>query len=529
MTIGAVRQAEYSAGDVTSGDEPVVVIGAGFGGLASAIRLQAAGHRVTVLEARETIGGRASQIRDRGYTFDTGPTLITAPELLQDLWTTAGRRLEDDVELRPLSPYYRILFHNGRTFDYWGSGSRDEDEIARFNPSDVDGYRRFLAASGRIYERAFADLGRKPFLTLGSFARVIPELVRLGGLRSVHGMVARYVTDDDLRSVFSFHPLFIGGNPFRASAIYSIVPYLERLSGVHFAMGGTFSLIRAMARLFEDLGGQIVLRSRVTRIQTARGRVSSVETADGDLHPARAVVANSDVATTLLDLVSASDGSRSERFRLRRSRYSMSCFLLYLGVRRQYPQLRHHTIVMPRNYRKHITDIFDGAGLPDDLALYLHTPTRTDPSMAPDGCESIYVLSPVPHLGGGIDWDAEGDRYRDRIIELLEREVGLEHLSESIEVEHRFTPLHFRDQLGSFLGSAFSLEPTLAQSAYLRPHNRTGKPRGLYLAGAGTHPGAGIPGVLLSAEITSRLVLEDVPAKRGGVEHRTFDATRAAD
>jgi phytoene desaturase len=529
VKISAAGQAEYTARDAARVDAPVVVIGAGFGGLASAIRLQAAGHTVTVLEARDIVGGRASQIRDGGYTFDTGPTLITAPELLRDLWATAGRRLEDDVDLRPLSPYYRILFQNGRTFDYWGAGAREDAEIARFNPIDVDGYRRFLAASGRIYERAFADLGRKPFLTLGSFARVVPELVRLGGLRSVHGMVARYIADEDLRSVFSFHPLFIGGNPFRASAIYSIVPYLERLSGVHFAMGGTYSLISAMARLFEDLGGKIAGRTRVTRIQTVRGRVSGVETAGGVVHPARFVVANSDVATTLLDLVDASVGLRADRFRLRRGRYSMSCFLLYLGVRRQYPQLHHHTIVMPRDYRQHITDIFDGTGLPDDLALYLHTPTRSDPSMAPEGCESIYVLSPVPHLGREIDWTIEGDRYRDRIIEFLERELGLERLSKSIEVEHRFTPLDFRDQLGSYLGSAFSLEPTLAQSAYLRPHNRAGRPRGLYLAGAGTHPGAGIPGVLLSAEITSRLVLEDGPVKRGSAEHRTLDVTRAAD
>jgi phytoene desaturase len=506
-----------------------IVIGSGIGGLSVAIRLQAAGHRVVILEARDKIGGRASQIVDRGYTFDTGPTLITAPELLRELWEIVGERFDDDIELRPLAPFYRILFQDGASFDYWGSGEAEAAEIAKFNERDVDGYREFLAASGRIYEQAFTKLGHTPFLSLLGFLKVLPQLVRVGGLRSVYDMVSRYIEHPHLRTVFSFHPLFIGGNPFRASAIYSIVPYLERLGGVHFAMGGTFAVIQAMARLFRSLGGEMYTGARVTRILSRRGSVTGVQVQDGSVWRSAVVVANSDVARTLLDLAPSEGVGFLDRQRLRRGRYSMSCFLLYLGVRREYPQLRHHTIIMPDDYRKLVTDIFDGNGLPQDLALYIHTPTRTDPSLAPPGCESIYALAPVPHLGSGIDWTVEADALRDRIIRLMEHHAGLDGLADAIEVEHRYTPVDFRDDLGSHLGAAFSLEPVLAQSAYFRPHNRIGGLRGMYLVGAGTHPGAGIPGVLLTSDITSRLVLEDFPATSRGHRLGIAGQARAAD
>lgn len=487
-----------------------IVIGGGFGGLATAIRLQAAGHTVTIVEAREHLGGRAYQLKDNGFTFDMGPTLITAPHLLEELWATAGRNLQDDITLLPLSPFYRINFHDGRYFDYWGTTEGDEAEIAKFEPRDVAGYRSFLTDTQHIYERAFADLANQPYLTLGELLRVTPELMRVGAQRSVYAYVSRYFRNPQLRMVFSFHPLFIGGNPFRASAIYSIVPYLERLGGVHFAPGGMYTLVTAMERLFRSLGGEVLCGTPVEQILLNNHHATGVRLENGTEMQADAVIANSDVASTCLTLLP--EAYRPSLFTkpIQRYRYSMSCFMLYLGINRQYEQLRHHTIYMPENYRKLIGDIFDGQGLPEDLAIYLHTPTRTDPSMAPAGCESLYVLAPVPNLAHGIDWNKESGAFRDRIIHFLEHNCGLEGLAASIVAEHAFTPLDFASELRSHLGAAFSIEPTLLQSAYFRPHNRSSQIDDLYFVGAGTHPGAGIPGVLLSAAITSRLAIEDM-------------------
>jgi phytoene desaturase len=472
-----------------------VVIGGGFGGLATAIRLQAAGQSVTLVEARERLGGRAYQLKENGFTFDMGPSLITAPHLLEDIWNAAGRSLKDDITLVPLSPYYRIYFQDGRYFDYWGTPAEDEAEIAKFEPRDVEGYRAFLAATERIYQRAFADLADQPFLTLGGFLGVAPELVRLGAQRSVYSYVSHYFRNPQLRMVFSFHPLFIGGNPFRASAIYSIVPYLERLGGVHFSPGGMYSLVEAMERLFLSLGGEVRCGMPVDLILLKDHRATGVRLEDGSEFQADVVIANSDVASTYFNLLPASTRPRQITRRLKNYHYSMSCCLLYLGINRQYEHLRHHTIIMPDRYQKLIHDIFDGQGIPEDLALYLHTPSKTDPSMAPPGGDSLYVLAPVPNLAHGIDW---------------EHEARLEGLEASIVTEHAFTPLDFESELRSYLGAAFSIEPTLFQSAYFRPHNRSNDIEGLYFVGAGTHPGAGIPGVLLSANITSRLVIEDL-------------------
>lgn len=499
-------------------DSHVVVIGGGFGGLAAAIRLQAGGARVTLVEARERLGGRAYLLEEAGYRFDMGPTIVTAPDLLEDLWASAGRRLADDVSLLPLSPFYRVHFGDGTRFEYGGSPDADEAEIARFEPRDVAGYHAFLAATERIYRRAFGDLAGQPFLTLGDFLRVVPELVRLGAARSVYAFASGYFRDPRLRSVFSFHPLFIGGNPLRASAIYSIIPFLERQGGVHFVAGGTAALVDAMARLFISLGGEVRTATPVERIVVASGRVAGVEVAGGERIAADAVVANSDVATTYLELVPPEHRRRVTAARLRRFHYSMSCFLLYLGLNRTYPRLRHHTVVIPRNYRGVLGEIFDGNRLPSELALYLHAPTRTDPRFAPPGGESLYVLAPVPHLGHRppLDWDRESERFRDRIVHYLEDEVGLDGLESSIVVERRFTPRDFATELRSLYGSAFSIEPTLLQSAYFRPHNRSGDLPGLYFVGAGTHPGAGLPGTLLSARITGHLVGEDLAAGRVG-------------
>jgi len=492
----------------------IVVVGGGFGGLAAAIRLQAAGHQVTVIEKRSRLGGRAGQLTLDGYTFDTGPSIITAPHLLADLWSSAGARLQDDVDLLPLSPYYRIAFADGRHFDYGGTPEHVEAQLRAFDPSAVDGYHRFMHATQQIYQRAFEDLAGQPFHRLGTFLKLVPELLRLNAAQSVYDFVARFFRDPQLRTVFSFHPLFIGGNPFRASAIYAIVPYLERQGGVWFARGGMYTLVQAMHALFERLGGRTRLATPVAEVlmDDDRRRATGVRLACGEQVRADAVVLNAEVAAAYLKLVPARSRRRLSDRRLQRYRYAMSCFLMYLGLDRQYPeQLLHHTIVMAPRYRGLIRDIFDGRGLPPDMSLYLHAPTRTDPSMAPAGGESLYVLAPVPHLGRGIDWARAAQPFRDRIVHFLEHEFGLQGLARSIRVEHRYTPLDFRDDLSSYLGSAFSIEPTLLQSAWFRPHNLSEDVDGLFLVGAGTHPGAGLPGVLLSAKITSRLIQDRLP------------------
>lgn len=488
----------------------IVVVGAGLGGLSAAIRLQAAGQSVTLVEKRAQLGGRAGQLKADGYTFDMGPSIITAPHLLHDVWSSAGARLEDDVELVPLTPYYRIYFADGRHFDYGGSPEQVEAQIRAFDPGAISGYRRFMAATRHIYQRAFEDLASQPFHRLGTFLKLVPELLRLNAAQSVYDFVSRFFRDPQLRTVFSFHPLFIGGNPFRASAIYSIVPYLERKGGVWFARGGMYAVVQAMHALFSRLGGETRLSNGVEEVlvDDATRRATGVRLASGESLAADAVVLNADVATAYMQLVPARYRRRMSDRRLRGYRYAMSCFLLYLGLDRQYPQLLHHTIVMAPRYRGLIRDIFDGRGLPRDMSLYLHAPTRTDPTMAPPGGESLYVLVPVPHLGRGIDWTRAAQPFRDRIVDFLEHDFGMTGLEQAIQTEHRFTPLDFRDDLSSYLGSAFSIEPTLLQSAYFRPHNVSEDVAGLYLVGAGTHPGAGLPGVLLSASITSRLVLQ---------------------
>lgn len=489
----------------------IVVIGSGFGGLASALRLQARGYEVTLLEKREKPGGRAYQLVDGGFTFDMGPSIITAPDLLEDLFGASGAKLDEYVTLEPLTPYYRIFFGDGRHYDYGGSPEAVNRELARFDPAAPTQYAKFMEKTADIYRRAFADLAHQPFLSVGDFVKVIPELAKLRADRSVFRLVSDYFTDPSLQMAYSFHPLFIGGNPFRASAIYSIVPFLEQRGGVSFAMGGTYALIEAMVRRFRELGGKLECSADVTEIEVERGSVTGVVVADGRRWAADAVVSNADVVWTYARLIDRKHRRRWTDKRITSMKHSMSCFLLYLGLNRQYEQLLHHTIIMSPRYKGLITDIFDNKVLADDFSLYLHAPSKTDPSMAPPGGESLYLLAPVPNLAGQTDWRAMAKPFRDRIISFLEHDFGMTGLEASIQVERQFTPLDFRGQLNAFQGSAFSIEPVLTQSAYFRPHNRSEDVDGLYLAGAGTHPGAGLPGTLLSAEIVDRLIATDVP------------------
>ena len=482
-----------------------VVVGSGFGGLAAAIRLGARGYRVTVLERLEQLGGRASVFRQDGFTFDAGPTIITAPFLLEELWQLAGRRLADDVELRSLTPFYRVRFDDGATFDCTSDPAAMRAEVARFAPADVEGYEAFMRASESIYRVGFEQLGHVDFGSWKTMARIVPEMMRLRGYRSVWGLVSSFVRDPRLRVVLSFHPLLIGGNPFSATSIYAMIAFLEREYGVHFAVGGTGRLVEGMARLIRGQGGTLRCNAEVAEIEVSGGRACGVRLASGERVAADIVVSNACSAWTYRHLLPGAARHRWTDRRIERSRYSMSLFVWYFGTKLRYESVPHHTILLGPRYRELLVDIFKRKVLAEDFSLYLHRPTASDPSLAPPGCDAFYVLSPVPHLDAGIDWNQTAERYRSAIARHLSQTL-LPGLEDEIVTQRLMTPQDFQDRLLSFRGAAFGLEPVLTQSAWFRPHNRSEEVENLFLVGAGTHPGAGLPGVLSSARVLDSVV-----------------------
>lgn len=482
-----------------------IVIGSGFGGLAAAIRLGARGWRVTVLERLDAPGGRAYVHHQDGFTFDAGPTIVTAPFLLDDLWALCGRTRADDVELRALDPFYQLRFDDGATFTYSGDPARMRDEVARFAPGDVAGYDAFMRISEETCRIGFEQLGHVPFDRLGDMVKLLPQLMRLQAFRSVHGLVARHIRDPRLRTVFSFHPLLVGGNPFAASAIYSLIAYLERRWGVHYAMGGTGALVRGLAALIADQGNVIRCNATVAAIDMREGRACGVRLTTGETIASDIVVSNADAGFTYRHLLPPEARRRWTDRRVERARYSMSLFVWYFGTDRRYEDVGHHTIMLGPRYRALLDDIFRHHRLAEDFSLYLHRPTATDPTLAPPGCDAFYVLSPVPNLDGGPDWRTGAGPYRAAIERALEATL-LPGLSRHVATSRVMTPLDFRDRLLSLRGAAFGMEPILTQSAWFRPHNRSEDVPGLYLVGAGTHPGAGLPGVLSSARVLDTVV-----------------------
>jgi phytoene desaturase len=482
-----------------------VVIGSGFGGLAAAVRLGVRGYRVTVVDKLDAPGGRAYVHRQDGFTFDAGPTVITAPFLFEELWSLCGRRLADDIDLRPVSPFYRIRFHDGAIFDYTGDAAAMRAEVGRFAPSDVEGYERFVRMSEAIFRVGFDQLAHVPFGSWLDMARIVPDMMKLESYRTVYGLVSKYVKDDRLRQVLSFHPLLVGGNPFSTTSIYTLIAFLERKWGVHFPIGGTGALVNGLVSLIEGLGGTVRCNAEVRRILVEGQRARGVELASGEKLPAEVVVSNADSAWTYRHLVAPEARRRWTDRRIEKQRYSMSLFVWYFGTRRQYPDVAHHTILLGPRYRELLADIFDRHVLADDFSLYLHRPTATDPSLAPPGCDAFYVLSPVPNLLSGTDWSAMQERYRRSISSLLESTL-LPGLEGSLASSRLLTPQDFQDRLLSFRGAAFGPEPVLTQSAFFRPHNASEDIENLYLVGAGTHPGAGLPGVLSSARVLDTVV-----------------------
>jgi phytoene desaturase len=498
----------------------VAIVGSGFGGLAVAIRLQAKGVSTVLFEARDRPGGRAYVYEDGGFVFDAGPTVITAPPCLEELFAAAGRKLADYVELIPVHPFYRLIWHDGDVLDYAGDPELMRAQIAARNPADGEGYLRFVDYAERVYQKGYEELAAAPFLRFADMVRVAPELARLRADRSVYATVARFVRDEHVRQALSFHSLLVGGNPFDTSAIYTLIHHLERRWGVFFPRGGTGALVRALVRLYQELGGELRLSTPVRRIELgeagepySNGVVHHVTTDARMREPFDRVVSNGDLHHTYATLYAGNAAARSMQRKLERADWSMSLFVLYFGTDRRY-DVAHHNVLFGPRYRELLDEIFNGPSLPADFSLYLHAPTVTDPSLAPEGCATFYVLSPTPHLGSApLDWDALAPHYAETILAALER--VLPDLRRHVVTRRWFTAQDFQRELSAYQGSAFSLAPRLLQSAWFRPKNRDPVIPGLYLVGAGTHPGAGVPGVVNSAKATAGLLLADLLAEAG--------------
>ena len=486
------------------------VIGAGFGGLALGIRLQSAGIATTIVEARDKPGGRAYVWEREGYVFDAGPTVITDPACLQELWALTGADMAQDVELMPVAPFYRLSWPDGGVFDYSNDDALLNRQIGALDPADVEGYRRFLDYSAGVYVEGYEKLGAVPFLDFKSMLSAAPALARYQAWRSVYSIVSGFVRSEKLRQALSFHTLLVGGNPMTTSAIYALIHKLERDGGVWFARGGTNRLIAGMVRHFERLGGTLRLGDSVEAIEAAGTRATAVRTRSGWREEFDAVASNGDVVHSY-DLLDHKRG-RSAAAKLRRKRFSPSLFVVHFGARGDWADVPHHTILFGPRYKELLGDIYDRGSLAGDPSLYLHHPTVTDPAMAPPGCSSFYVLAPVPHMGKlNVDWEAEAPAYRDRILAILEERL-MPGLRDQMEICFHYTPQDFSTDLKAHLGSAFSLEPLLTQSAWFRVHNRDDVISNLYFVGAGTHPGAGIPGVVGSAKATAGLMIDDLAA-----------------
>ncbi len=487
-------------------EKKIIIIGSGFGGLSAAIRLAAKGHKVTIFEKRDRIGGRGYQYEIDGFKFDGGPTVITAPYMFDEIFAAAGRKREDYFQLVPLDPFYRVFDAHGRSFDYRRNLPDMLDEIDKWNPADKEGYQKFIRKTEAIFER-FYPFTDQPFLKFTDMLKIMPDVMRLQAFQGMYGYVSRFIKNEFLRRVFSFHPLLIGGSPLDTPSIYGLIVQFEKEWGVHYAVGGTGAIVDGLGRLFTELGGKIQLNAEVEEIIIRSGRASGIRLADGSEVLADTVISNGDVAFTYRHLIPARFRSKYSDRRIDGMNYSNSLFVIYFGTKKRYldSKLAHHNIITNGRYKGLLKDVFGGKELPDDFSLYLHMPTLTDSSIAPEGCESFYVLSLVPNLSANTDWTAVSQAYRDKIMQYLEDNY-LPDLQANIVAEHRIDPLHFRDTLNSYKGAAFSVKPTLLQSAYFRPHNRSEEFEDLYFVGAGTHPGAGVPAVLSSGKISAELI-----------------------
>jgi len=487
----------------------IIVIGSGFGGIATAIRLAGSGHDVELIEKLDKPGGRAYVFEINGFRFDGGPTVITAPFLFEELFALTGKKSEDYFSLVRLNPFYRIYNAEKKYFDYNSDRDFILSQIDKFSPEDKEGYIKFINTTRAIFQKGFVELADKPFLKFTDMIKITPDLIKLKSYKTVYKYVSGFIKNEFLRQCFSFHPLLIGGNPFDTTSIYALIHYLELKWGIHYAIGGTGAVVNGLMKLYNELGGKFTPSAEVKEIVVKNRKAVGVKLDTGDFIPADIIVSNADVAYTYRYLIAPEHRNKYTDDKINRMRYSMSLFVIYFGVKKRYLNngLAHHNIILGKRYRDLLEDIFSRKVLADDFSLYLHMPTITDNTIAPEGCEAFYVLSPVPHLASQTDWTLTAEPYKEKILDFLE-ENYLPELKKNIIAEHYIDPLYFRDKLNSYMGSAFSVEPVLTQSAWFRPHNKSEDIANLYFTGAGTHPGAGLPGVLSSAKIVHKLIDE---------------------
>lgn len=484
----------------------IIVIGAGFGGLCSAIRLLGLGHSVSLIEKQGKTGGMANTFVKDGFTFDAGPAMITAPWLIEELFTEVGKNPVEYLKFVEVDPFYKIIFPDGSCFNYTGSTELMKKEIAKFSDCDVMGYELFLKKTELIFKKGF-KLIDKPLLSLKSMLAKMPDFIRFRADRSVYSFVSTFIQNEKLRRVFSFHPLLIGGNPFTTSSIYATMLYLEKHWGVWYSLGGTGKIVLALEKLFLELGGKIMYNSEVNKIliDEKSKLCNGVKLKNGDEISCDSIVSNADVAHTYRYLIDEKFRKKFSNKKITNIKYAIGLFIFYFGTNHKYNNIPQHSILLCNNHKKFIDDLFSKNVLSDELTLYLHRPTATDSSVAPHNHDAFYALAPVPHLGSNIDWNEMKNIYREKIINLLE-EKYLPNLKQHIVCEHVVTPLNFKQDFNCNLGSAFSVAPTLLQSGFMRPHNKSEDIENLYFTGAGTHPGAGVAGVISSAKIVAELI-----------------------
>jgi len=493
----------------------IAVIGSGFGGLASAIRLQNKGYETIILEKSDKTGGRAYVFENNGFQFDAGPTVITAPWLITELFELCGRKPTDYINLVKLDPFYRLYLDNGKYFNYNGVKKNVIEQISKFNKSDIEGYSDFISVTEKIFNKGFSLID-KPFNKISNLIGIVPSLLSLKAYKSVYKLVSHYIKDEDLRKFFTFHTLLIGGNPFTTTSIYTLIHHLEQKWGVWYCMGGTGTLVKSLTKLYQEIGGKLYTNNEVTDIFinsfAGKPNINALKCKNGNIYDAEVVICNSDVGYTYKYLIENKFRKKFTDKKIDKFKYSMSLFVIYFGTKCRYDNIPHHSIIFGKTYKELLNKIFCSYELSEDFSLYLHRPTATDKTVAPLGCDNFYVLSPVPNQLSKINWKQEGETYKNRIMDFLEDRY-LPELRRNLITEFYITPDYFEKNLNSYLGSAFSIEPTLLQSAYMRPHNISEDIENLFLVGAGTHPGAGLPGVISSAKIAEKLIEEKYPLK----------------
>ncbi len=482
-----------------------VVIGTGFGGLSSAVRLVAKGYDVTMVDKNNDPGGRARRFTRDGFSFDAGPTVITAPYLIEELFALLGEDMKEYLELLPVDPFYRVAFDDQTHFDYVGDRDRLLENIKQLEPKDVEGYEKFYKHACEIFDIGYTRLADYPFSSWKDMVKIMPDFMRLQNYKTVYGLASKYFKSEKLRQVFSFQPLLVGGNPFTITSIYLLIHPLERKWGVHFPKGGTYSIVEALVKLLKKRGVEFIYGDEVSRLEVSNKKIHTVQTLSGKSIPADVVVNNGDPTYTYTNLIDKKHLMYNKPWLVKKMKQSMSLFVAYFGTNREYKDLKQHTIVLGPRYKGLLDDIFKKQVLAKDFSLYLHASKRTDENLYPDGKDGFYVLSPVPNNKSGIDWSKEGEGYFQRILESLEGRM-MPGLRDSLETSFYITPDYFKNQLLSTDGAAFGIEPLFRQSAYFRYHNQSSDISNMFFVGANTHPGAGIPGVLNSAKVTDRLI-----------------------